>query len=61
MSADGLYGKCSGCGHVFLLAKLPMEVSKVAKLALRAGCTQCGATAGIVVASAEDVVKAGTA
>lgn len=35
MSAERLDGKCGGCGHVFLVAYLPMELTKVARLAKR--------------------------
>lgn len=44
-----LYGRCSSCGHVFLVAKLPMEVSKAARLMSRAACAHCGETKGITV------------
>jgi len=47
---NGLYGKCSRCGHVFLVARLPMNLHAVAALAGRASCAECGATNGIVVA-----------
>lgn len=48
---NGLYGKCPSCGHIFIVAKLPMEVSKAAELAFRAACAECGETKGIKVAS----------
>ncbi|WP_296100265.1 hypothetical protein [uncultured Agrobacterium sp.] len=50
MAENRLYGKCPS-GHVFLVAKLPMELGKAAALAKRAACPNCGATKGIVVAS----------
>lgn len=49
MAENGLYGQCER-GHVFLVAKLPMELAKAAELARRASCPTCGATKGIVVA-----------
>ena len=45
-----IHGKCPACGHVFLVAKLPMEVSKAARLMSRAACAHCGETKGITVA-----------
>lgn len=42
MSANALRGKCRDCGHVFIVAHLPMELEKVAKLAKAALCPKCG-------------------
>lgn len=57
MSADGLYGKCPSCHHVFLVARLPMEMHKAAKCAKRAYCAECGELDGIKVATG-DAAKA---
>ena len=53
-SSNGLYGKCKD-GHVFLVAAHPMPVREAVKLARRAACPHCGATTGILVASAEEI------
>lgn len=39
-----LYGKCKDCGHVWVIAYLPMEVTKVATLGKRAACAKCACT-----------------
>lgn len=36
-----LRGRCGSCDHVWIIAYLPMEVSKVAALAKVAGCPNC--------------------
>ncbi|WP_164783884.1 MULTISPECIES: hypothetical protein [unclassified Mesorhizobium] len=58
MSNNTLRGKCVDCGHVWVVAHLPMELSKAAQLAKRAACPKCGATKGIRVATAEDEAQA---
>ncbi len=55
MADKSLYGKCGDCGCVFLVARLPMELAKAARLAMRAACPNCGAVKGITVAT--DVEK----
>jgi DNA-directed RNA polymerase subunit RPC12/RpoP len=35
-------GRCGDCGTVFVVAVLPMNLSAVAKLALKAHCPACG-------------------
>lgn len=52
---NGFYGKCPSCNHVFLVAKLPMELGRAAQLMKRASCAMCGETKGILVANAADV------
>ena len=52
---NGLYGRCPSCGHVFLVAKLPMDLTLAARLAQRAGCAMCGETRGIKVATTENL------
>lgn len=37
-----LRGDCGKCGHEWVIAHLPMEITKVARLALRAACPKCG-------------------
>ncbi|GCA53171.1 hypothetical protein KGO5_05639 [Sinorhizobium sp. KGO-5] len=53
--SDALYGQCPSCSQVFLVAKLPMQLSKAAELAKRAACPACGETKGITVPSADEV------
>lgn len=38
MSIDG---RCSKCGHVWEIARLPMPLEQAAKLMERARCPQC--------------------
>lgn len=45
-----LNAKCQACGHIFLVAKLPMELTKAALLMKRAACPQCGETKNLSVA-----------
>ncbi|NGO50461.1 hypothetical protein [Allomesorhizobium camelthorni] len=54
MSDKALWAKCKECSHVWAVAYLPMELEKVAKLALAARCPKC-ASASIAVASKADV------
>lgn len=56
---NGLYGRCKACGHVFLVAKLPMAIEKAAVLASRAACAQCGETRNIGVAVPDRVKQEG--
>lgn len=39
-----LYGRCKDCGHVWVIAYLPMDVTKVAVLGQRAACAKCACT-----------------
>lgn len=55
---NAVYGKCSDCGFVFIIAKLPMELEKASRLMARASCAACGAIENIKVASAEEAVEA---
>lgn len=36
-----LRGRCGGCGHVWVVAYLPMDVVSLAKLARGAACPMC--------------------
>ena len=38
---NALSGKCQDCGHVFVVAHLPMPLVKVAQLAKSAACPKC--------------------
>ncbi|MGE0425283.1 MAG: hypothetical protein AB7O88_23695 [Reyranellaceae bacterium] len=40
--SDALRGKCRDCGHVWIVAHLPMALETAAKLALAALCPKCG-------------------
>lgn len=53
--SNALYGKCHSCSEVFLVARLPMQLDKAAKLMKRAACPTCGETKGIKLATADDV------
>jgi hypothetical protein len=44
MTANSLNGKCGSCAHVFVVAHLPMPLSKAASLAKRAACPSCAST-----------------
>jgi endogenous inhibitor of DNA gyrase (YacG/DUF329 family) len=62
--SNALYGKCPTCSQVFLVAKLPMQLDKAAKLMMRAACPSCGETKGIKLPTADDIrsfEKAGAA
>lgn len=37
-----LNGKCGECGHVWVVAYLPMSITKVSYVAKRAACPRCG-------------------
>jgi len=45
-----LDAKCrvESCGHVWTVAQLPMQLTKVAALAKRAACPKCGDTKPLV-------------
>lgn len=44
LTSNTLNGKCGACGHVFLVAQLPMPLEKAAGLMKRAACPMCGET-----------------
>jgi hypothetical protein len=48
--ADTFDGRCASCGHVWTVAHLPMELSKLAKLAMAAQCPK-GCDAKVMLAS----------
>lgn len=50
-----LFAKCPTCGNVWKVAKLPMEVRKVARLAKAARCS-CGSDEKPLVASTDDIL-----
>lgn len=52
-----LRAKCP-CGHVFVVAHLPMPIEMAAKLAMRASCPKCGETKGLRIAPASNVDEA---
>lgn len=35
-------GECAKCGHVWVIAYLPMDMKAVGKLSARAACPKCG-------------------
>lgn len=39
-----LRGRCDGCGHIWVVAYLPMPVEAVAKIARGAACPMCAGT-----------------
>lgn len=43
MADTDLNAECRCCGHIWTVAKLPMPINKVAKLAKKAACPQCAA------------------
>ncbi len=50
MTSTTLNGRCGGCGHVFIVAHLPMDMEKAAGLMKRAACPKCGETKQIFCA-----------
>ena len=55
---SAIHGKCPSCGHVWLVARLPMELGKAATTTKRASCAECGETKGILIANDADVALA---
>jgi len=51
MAENTLNGKCGECGHVFVVAHLPMPLTTAASLAKRAACPKCGNAKSIFVAT----------
>ena len=49
--SDALRGRCGDCGHIWVIAYLPMTVEKVACLGRRAACPMCAGT-GVFIAPA---------
>lgn len=51
--AGVLRGSCGDCGHVWVVAYLPMELTKVVRIAGRAACPMCaGSQVFVATASA---------
>ena len=50
--SDGLRGRCGACGHVWVVAQLPMRLDLVARLCARATCPACAGTT-VFVATAD--------
>lgn len=44
------YGKCTACGHAWIVHWLPMEITRAAQAMKRATCPCCGETKRIMVA-----------
>lgn len=44
LTSNTLAGQCGECGHVFVVAHLPMPLEKAAALMKRAACPKCGET-----------------
>jgi len=57
MTSTILNGKCDGCGHMFIVAHLPMPLEKAAELMKRAACPKCGETKRIFCAPDAPVEK----
>ena len=36
------WGHCGDCGHVWIIAYLPMEIERFARIAMHAYCPKCG-------------------
>lgn len=47
-----LRGRCGDCGHIWVIAYLPMPIAKVARLGQRAACPMC-ACSKVFIATAE--------
>ena len=48
------WAKCNECGHVWAIAYLPMEMSKVAKVMRYPVCPKCAATGNKIVIAKQD-------
>lgn len=42
LTSNSLNGSCGSCGHIFVVAHLPMPMERAAGLARCAACPKCG-------------------
>lgn len=55
--SNTLKGRCGACDHIFIVAHLPMDLGKAAKLMRRAACPKCASTE-IFAASSDRAIDA---
>lgn len=57
MIEHDLKGRCGRCEAIFVIARLPMALSKVSRLLSKAACPFCGSKSPLYLARTEDSPK----
>jgi hypothetical protein len=50
-----VWGKCPGCGHVWIVLYEPLELRVAAKLLARACCPMCGGSKDVRLATRDEL------
>lgn len=58
MTREEFWMTCKPCRHAWIVAYLPMEMAKAARLMANAACPKCGSKKELFVASEADIAEA---